>query len=342
MWPPTQMSTMLTEATRSFDCQVLMNLNLSPSLNKTCTATFAKSNFIMGTTRRFKNVPQHLCAHQQQIWPGTKQPIYWVVTVSMSVSMRRTVIFGFCCSVVFEMMTALVTFPKLLRDVSTAVLSASQLQVAQYLSAPCCVNSVISIDYLHLDEDVFHVMETGTRYSTGSVVSSRSISEAIEVFGGYWLASFWALAKSQADTAFDKEEFLDYLNTSGSNVRPSPPRQPSENAIESKQRTIRDIYLRLQAANSTASTRLITLQAFRISSNLYETMLHQQLIWPKVILIQFYRVVVPPDVIAAHNELIPKRNLNSNIRSKAVKVIQVAVGDMIGFFVQTGAEKWGR
>lgn len=41
-------------------------------------------------------------------------------------------------------------------------------------------NEVVCIDHLHLnDVTVFHVMDSATRYSTGSVVSDRTPESAI-------------------------------------------------------------------------------------------------------------------------------------------------------------------
>lgn len=54
-------------------------------------------------------------------------------------------------------------------------------------------NSVVYIDHVHLGNMfLFHLMDSFSRYSVGSVVKDTKIVTAIEVMEGHWISQFWA------------------------------------------------------------------------------------------------------------------------------------------------------
>lgn len=99
-------------------------------------------------------------------------------------------------------------------------------------------NDLVHVDHYNLDEDVLHVKDVAARYSSGYVLSSPSLSKAIELFEGYRLTPFWPPAEIQADKAFDKEELLQYLKNTESVTRFSLLMRQSKNETESKHRII--------------------------------------------------------------------------------------------------------
>ena len=184
-------------------------------------------------------------------------------------------------------------------------------------------NDVVCVDHFHLDDhDVFHVMDTTSRYSVSAVVESTGMEEAIQQFEICWITPFWAPQYIQGDQAFNNDIFKNYLKKQGTEFRPVPPRRHSKNTIESKHRIIRDIYLRLKSANPDVSTKLLVLQATRVSNDLYGNDVASANELAKGytrLLIHVSLFHMPQDVRVAHQELLAKRKLNKILRTNAIK-----------------------
>lgn len=112
-------------------------------------------------------------------------------------------------------------------------------------------------------------MDVTTRYSSGAIVETRSMTDAIQVFEGFWLTPFWTPSEIQADKTFVNEQFKYYCDAMGISFRQSPPCRHSKNAIELKHGVIRDIHIRLKVASPDVPNKLLVLQAIRISYDLY-------------------------------------------------------------------------
>lgn len=94
-------------------------------------------------------------------------------------------------------------------------------------------NAIVCIDHLFLDwYDALYMMDSQTCFSTGHVVPSTSMKEAIIRYLSKCLFEFWPSDIVQEDQAFNSSEFKDYLLLYGTNYRPAPPRRHSKNALE--------------------------------------------------------------------------------------------------------------
>ena len=83
------------------------------------------------------------------------------------------------------------------------------------------------------------------------------MTEAIEEFETTWIKPFWSPGAVQGDKAFDNATFREYLLAHDIDFRPVPPRRHNKNAIESRNRILRNIYMRLRHANPTISPKLL-------------------------------------------------------------------------------------
>ena len=119
-------------------------------------------------------------------------------------------------------------------------------------------HDTVAVDHYHLDGlNIFHCMDVSTRYSAGAVVESTAMTEAIEEFETTWIKPFWSPGAVQGDKAFDNATFREYLLAHDIDFRPVPPRRHNKNAIESRNRILRNIYMRLRHANPTISPKLL-------------------------------------------------------------------------------------
>ena len=207
-------------------------------------------------------------------------------------------------------------------------------------------NEVVLVDHMFLDDlIVLHVMDAKTRYSTGAVVNSTSMADAIVAFDACWLSPFWAPLSLQADTAFQGNEFSSFLHDLGTELRPSPPYRHNKNALESKHRVIRDVFLRLQQASPEIDARILVTQALRICNDLYGNdvassyeLAHNR---TRPVVPGPY-VQIPEDVIEAHENLIAVRKLNAILRSKATIDKSIKIGDVVEVYRKQSHTKRGR
>ena len=206
-------------------------------------------------------------------------------------------------------------------------------------------NQLVFVDHFFLDDlDVFYAMDAKTCYSCGAVVGSVSMKNAVTAMESNWMNHFWAPDCVQADPAFGNSEFGDYLSSLGTKFRPSPPRRHNKNAIESKHRVIRDVYIRLQAADPDGDRKLHALQAIRISNDLYGNDIasaHELVKGFTRPAIPGHPSNLPPEILEAHDLLVAKRKLNAILRSKATVDKQIKEGDLVQIFVKHSNAKRG-
>lgn len=211
-------------------------------------------------------------------------------------------------------------------------------------------NKVICVDHMYLgDHCVMHIMDTASRYSVGSVVQSTNMDEAIDVFEGTWLSQFWEPEEVAFDPGFNNDQFKSFLEKYGVLVRPLPPRRHSKNVIESKHRIIRDIYLRLKSStedHSTQSDKVLIYQALRISNDLYgnDVMSASELAkgYTRPVFNGKTPILVPDEIINAHQILKAKRKLTMILRSKICKQERFTPGQLVQVFIKQGKEKRGK
>ena len=198
------------------------------------------------------------------------------------------------------------------------------------------LNDVVCVDHLHLDDiTVFHIMDAATRYSSGAVVESKSISECSYQFEQNWIAQFWSPHTVVGDKAYDCEECLSYRSGFGSKFRLVPRQRHNKNPMESKHKVIRDIFIRLKSANQDKSSSLLAQQAIRISNDLYgnDVVSAHELAKGYTRPVQSGSLFHLPDAVSnAHDELIGKRKLNKILRTHAVVDKNVKEGDLVQVF----------
>ena len=206
-------------------------------------------------------------------------------------------------------------------------------------------NDVVCVDHFFPDgNDVFHVMNSVTRYSNGEIVSSTALVNAISVFNSRRISEFSPPHMIQADQAFNKDEFLSYLKIYDIKLRPVPPRRHSKNVLESKHRILRDIYLRLKEDSPAKDPRILVSKMFRISNDLYGNNLasaHELAKGYTRPIIHASPRFIPDELRIAQHELKAKRKLNLILSSKSITEAPVNIGDLIEVFIKLENQKRG-
>lgn len=112
-------------------------------------------------------------------------------------------------------------------------------------------HELVCVDHFWLEEMcVFHAMDSVSRYSSGISVPDTSMTHAIVAFESNWISPFWAPDAVIFDHAVKNSIFVNYLSNHDVQARPIPPCRHKKNALESKQKIIRDIFLGLKGALS--------------------------------------------------------------------------------------------
>ncbi len=195
-------------------------------------------------------------------------------------------------------------------------------------------NTTVQVGHLFLDgKPILHIMEHPHRYSIGIPVESTSVNTAIELIESRWLAEFWAPQYLKFDRAFDCIEFRKFLNDNDIEPQLIPARRHNKLALESKHKILRDIYIRLRKANPQESFHRLCTRTFMISNDLYgngtlsvyeSVKGYTRPVDPKVSPIN-----VPQEIKTAQEEIIAKRKLNLILRSKALHMPALDVGDVV-------------
>ena len=129
---------------------------------------------------------------------------------------------------------------------------------------------LVCIDHFHLSSlRICYIMCASTCYSVGAVVPNTGMESAIYGFDSHWISQFWAPAAIQSDFAFPNEPFLQFLEFHCIGTRSIPARWHNKNLLESKQKVIRDVFLRLNLDDSDVCDPLLAQQLIRISNDLY-------------------------------------------------------------------------
>ena len=226
--------------------------------------------------------------------------------------------------------------PKDMRKVSLRDLSSS-------------FNDRVCLDHVFLDDYVvLHFMDSSTRLSQGAIVTTKTVREAIDHFEMIWVSQYGYPESLLADQAFITDEFKRYADSVGMNLLPVPSRRHNKNVLESKHRVLRDIFNRIKECNSTSDStdQMVVQQVMRIANNLYgnDVVSSYELAKGYTLPLVEDRVMlqVPPDLIEAHNVLKAKRKLNLILKSKAVKLPPISVGDLVDVYVKLSHQKRGK
>ena len=206
-------------------------------------------------------------------------------------------------------------------------------------------NAIVCIDHLFLDRhDVLHMMDSRTRYSTGLLVSSTTMKEAIIAYESKWLLEFWPSEIIQGDQAFNNSEFRNYLSLYDINNRPVPPQRHSKNVLESKHRALRNIFIRPKSASPLEEPQLIIAKMFRISNDLcgknvaFSHELAKGYTRP---IAHDFPCNIPSEVLKSQEALSAKRKMNRILSSKSISELHMDVGDHVKILVKLQNQKRG-
>lgn len=206
-------------------------------------------------------------------------------------------------------------------------------------------NEVVCVDHFFPENlDVFYVMDAKTRYSSGCIVSSTNMHEAVAAFDSHWVSTFWPPGSVQADQSFNSKEFKSYLNIFDIKLRPVPPYRHSNNVLESKHRILRDIYIRLRSESPSCDPRVLVSRMFRISNDLYgndTASAHEMARCYTRPVSHHQPLMLPDDIRVAQENLLAKRKMNKILRSKSIQEIPVNIGDIIQIYTKLSHQKRG-
>lgn len=93
-----------------------------------------------------------------------------------------------------------------------------------------------------------HFMDLVSRFSIIKVVDSVKMENEVVTFEESWVSQFWHPELVHVDKKIQIGYFKSYMEQVGREIRPVSPGHHRKNAIESKHRVIRSIYLRLREA----------------------------------------------------------------------------------------------
>lgn len=175
-------------------------------------------------------------------------------------------------------------------------------------------NQVVCIDHLFLDMFiVFHIMDSGSRYSVGTTVADTKMATALLAFEAHWITAFWCPETILYDPAFHNSEFEDYVKALDIPIFPLPSRRHNINVLESKHRIIRDVYLRLKHANGSKPHPVLVVEAIRISNDLYgnDVMSAHELAkrYTRPLSADQLLFQIPEEIVSANEKLLAKRKL---------------------------------
>ncbi len=208
-------------------------------------------------------------------------------------------------------------------------------------------NDVARIDHLHLGNmRICHIMDAATRYSVGAVVPDTGMVSAIDVLDSHWISQFWAPNSMQFDQAFDNEIFKNFLNVYGIESRPIPARRHNKNALESKHKIIRDIFIRLQSESDPSPEAMRAQQAIIISNDSYgnDVCSAYELAkgFSRPIETETTPKIIPVEIMKARDAIMAKRKLNLILRSKSTSDLPLKIGDLVQVFIKLQHEKRGK
>lgn len=132
----------------------------------------------------------------------------------------------------------------------------------------------------------------------------------------------------------------------GIKPRPGPARRYNKNAIESKHKIIRDIFLKLSFEKPEELGPLYAQQALRITNDLYgnDVVSATELAkgYTRPIESGVLQRGLPAYIVSAHDTLVAKRKLTKILRSKTTQDEHVSPGDMVEVFIKRENEKRGK
>lgn len=207
-------------------------------------------------------------------------------------------------------------------------------------------NDLVCIDRFHLENvTLLHVMDVSTRFSAAHAVTSTSIEGAIYAFEMMWFSHFWPPGAVNADSAFQKEPFDNFLSSYDVQLRPVPPRRHQKNMIESRYGVVRSIFLRLRHADSNAPATVLAIRAVWISNDLYRNDVFSSFEPAK----GSTRPVdspstirsIPENIIESQDKITAKRKLNRILRSNTLQTHSFKPGDIVQVYLNDDNAKRG-
>ena len=207
-------------------------------------------------------------------------------------------------------------------------------------------NDVLCVDHLFIEQhDIIHFMDAQTRYSSGLLVPTTNMRDAIYGMETKWFSEFWPPQSIQGDKAFQAEEFKDYLKIYDISFRLVPPRRHSKNVLESKHRVLRDIYLRMKDNAVNDDPRLLVAKMFRVSNDLYGNSVassHELAKGYTRPISGNIRREIPLSIIEAQRTLAAKRKLNLILKSKSIQELPIKIGDLVQVYTRLQNQKRGK
>lgn len=151
---------------------------------------------------------------------------------------------------------------------------------------------------------------------------------------------------AQADKAFQKDKFENYLKLFDIKIRPVPPRTDNKNPPEPKHKDVCSIFSRLKTSRPECDTDILGKQAIRISKDLYGPDVMTLFDLAKSIrnlidTTQGIQLIID-EIISAHNELSAKIKLTKKLRSHRIQEINVKSGDMVRIYIRRQNDNSGK
>lgn len=114
-------------------------------------------------------------------------------------------------------------------------------------------------------------MDSNSRFNSVYLVPDSSVVSATVAFETTWIVHFWPPLAVQGGQNFDNSEFMAFLNTYGTKIRPVPARKHKKNRLQPKNVFIRSIFIYVKEACLNVSISLLDLSAVTISNDLYRS-----------------------------------------------------------------------
>ena len=189
-------------------------------------------------------------------------------------------------------------------------------------------------------------MDATTRYSADAVVSDTEMEAAIGVIDSFWISPFWVPNYLQLDRAFSRIELNDFLSLHGINPGPIPARPHNENMIESKHKTIRDVFLRISSNSDRLSDIIGPQQDIRTSNDLYgndNCSVHELAKgFTRPLVPGTLPKIVPKDLLRARETLMAKRKLNLILKIKSTMLASFRIGNLVQVVIKLQHENRGK
>ena len=133
-------------------------------------------------------------------------------------------------------------------------------------------NDRVCIYHLFIDNHVItHFLNSSTRLSHDSIVTSRTVHEAIDLFETFWVSQYGHPKATIADQAFTAGVLKEYATKMGNKLLLVSSRRHNKYVFESKHCVLHDIFNRTKTCTSSnnSTDQMMAQNVFRVSNNLY-------------------------------------------------------------------------